>query len=304
MMSISRLQLKTLIATSRPPFLLLTLSVVFLGSALALYAGADWSSGLFALILLGALAAHIAVNMLNEVHDARSGLDELTQRTPFSGGSGALQKQPQAIALVEKVGLAMLGVVSVIGLYFIYLRGWGLLPLGLLGLLVVISYTPKITRQPWLCLLAPGLGFGPLMVMGTYFVLMGEYSWLAFAVSLIPFFLVNNLLLLNQFPDFEADKEVGRRNILISAGLSQGAAVFRWFLLAAFLTLLLLVALRFMPFWALLGMLTLIFAVPLYVKMQQYYHQIHLEHSALTFNVIINLATPLLIALGLWIASA
>lgn len=294
--------LRALFMTARPPFLLLAFSVVSLGGALAWYSGADWSNSLFVLIMLGALAAHASVNMLNEVHDARSGLDELTQRTPFSGGSGALQTTPQAIIWVEAMAYILLGLVIVIGLWLVNLRGWGLLPIGLLGVVVVLSYTPKIMRSPWLCLIAPGLGFGPLMVLGTYYVMMGEYSWLALGVSLIPFFLVNNLLLLNQFPDYEADQQVGRRNILIAAGLQQGALIFRWFLLAAFLTLILLVALEYLPLWALLGGLTLLFAVPLYLKVQRQYDQIHQLNSALAWNVVINLAMPLLIALGLYLA--
>jgi 1,4-dihydroxy-2-naphthoate octaprenyltransferase len=289
-------------SSARPPFLWLTFSVVSLGAVLAMYSGAAWSTPLFALILLGALAAHISVNLLNEVHDARSGLDTLTQRTPFSGGSGALQRTPQALVWAESMGYVLLGVMIAIGVYFIELRGWGLFPLGLLGLLIVLSYTPKITRSPWLCLIAPGLGFGPLMVMGTYYVLMGHYSWLAFFVSLIPFFLVNNLLLLNQFPDYEADKQVGRRNLLIAAGLNQGVSVFRWFLLAAFLTLVLLVALTWLPLWALLGLLSLTFALPLWLKLRQDDVQGPHLHSVLAWNVVVNLTTPLLIALGLWLA--
>lgn len=295
--------LASLIATSRPPFLLLTLSVVCLGGALAFYSGAIWSHGLFGLILIGAFAAHASVNMLNEAHDARSGLDAITQRTPFSGGSGALQTYPQAINAVESTAYALLGLVIAIGAYFIYLRGWGLLPLGLLGIIVVLSYTPKITRSPWLCLIAPGLGFGPLMVMGTYFVLMGSYSWLAFAISLIPFFLVNNLLLLNQFPDFEADKQIGRRNLLVLAGHQASMRVFQAFLLSAFLTLLLLVALEYLPLWALLGGLTLIFALPLALKVKRDHSDLHQLKPALAWNVAVNLLTPLLLAIGLYIAS-
>ena len=75
--------------------------------------------------------------------------------------------------------------------------------LGLAGLLLVFGYTIWFTRDPYLCLIAPGLGFGPFMVMGTHFVLTGNYAWTAFIASLIPFFLVSNLLLLNQFPDVD-----------------------------------------------------------------------------------------------------
>jgi 1,4-dihydroxy-2-naphthoate polyprenyltransferase len=53
------------------------------------------------------------------------------------------------------------------------------------------------------------------MVMGTDFVLTGEYSWTAFIASLVPFFLVSDLLLLNQFPDALPDQRIGRKNIYL-----------------------------------------------------------------------------------------
>ncbi|MAK74397.1 MAG: prenyltransferase, partial [Pseudomonadales bacterium] len=77
-----------LLLTLRPPFLLLALVTVALAAALtpsALLLDSDWL-----LVLLGALAAHGAVNVLNEYADFHSGLDLHTERTPFSGGSGYL----------------------------------------------------------------------------------------------------------------------------------------------------------------------------------------------------------------------
>ncbi|WFE68452.1 prenyltransferase [Thiomicrospira sp. R3] len=294
--------IRTLLATARPPFLVLTLSVILMAGALAHYDQADFSIGLFVLVLLGALAAHASVNMLNEAYDARSGLDDLTQRTAFSGGSGALQHNPARINQVEALGLGLLGFVIALGLYFIWLTGWGLLPIGLIGVGVVVAYTPAITRSPWLCLIAPGLGFGPLMVMGAYYVLTGSYSCIAFALSLIPFFLVNNLLLLNQYPDLEPDRQVGRRNLLIAFGKKVGARVFLVFLAAAFLTLAFLVISDCLPYWALLGGLMLIVAVPLAIKLMRSYQAPSLAPSLLAWNVVINLAMPALIGLGLLIA--
>ncbi|WP_044412053.1 prenyltransferase [Thiomicrospira microaerophila] len=295
--------LRTLVATSRPPFLLLTLSVMLMATALAYYDNASFSISLFILVMLGALAAHASVNMLNEAHDARSGLDDLTQRTPFSGGSGALQQNSALINRVEAIGLGLLGVVIALGLYFVWLTGWGLLPIGLIGVGVVLLYTPTITRSPWLCLIAPGLGFGPLMVMGAYYVLTGSYSCIAFALSLIPFFLVNNLLLLNQYPDLEADRQVGRRNLLIAFGEKTGVRVFSGFLAAAFIILAGLVALGCVPVWGLLGGLMLGLALPLVIKVNQHYQSIEQLQPALAWNVVINLTMPMLIAVGLWIAS-
>jgi len=73
---------------ARAPFLLLTLACMALGVAccwwLARLAGGilAWPDALLA--VLGALAAHVSVNALNEYVDFKSGLDALTQRTPFS----------------------------------------------------------------------------------------------------------------------------------------------------------------------------------------------------------------------------
>lgn len=292
----------TLVGTMRPPFLVLTVSVVCLGAALASYQGFEWSLGLFLLVLIGALSAHIAVNMLNEYEDYKSGLDSMTQRTPFSGGSGSLQSNESASQQVFNVGWAFIGIVVILGLYFIYLRGWALIPLGIIGLLVIALYTPKITKSPWLCLIAPGLAFGPLMVMGTYFVLTGEYNWLVLTISLVPFFLVNNLLLLNQFPDLDADKQVGRLNLLMLLGTQKSALIFNIFLLSSYAIIILMVVFGYLPAWALLGLLTFIVAIPLLQKVIAHHNDLEKLLPVLGLNVLINILTPLLIAIGLWIA--
>lgn len=287
----------------RPPFLVLTLAIITLAATLANYSQHELSLSLFLMVLLGALAAHIAVNMLNEYEDFQSGLDDLTQKTPFSGGSGSLQETPEAAPWVLKAAWFFLGFVAALGIYFIQLRGWALLPLGLVGLLIVVAYTSKITKMPWMCLIAPGFAFGPVMMMGAYFVLTGQYSLLVFGLSLVPFFLVNNLLLLNQFPDEAADKQVGRDNILILLGSQATGGIFRLFLLASYVVILLMVALEYLPLWALLGGLSMIFAVPLFLKVRAHHDNLEQLLPVLGLNVAVNILTPLLIALGLFLAS-
>lgn len=289
----------TLIKTTRPAFLILTFAVVTLAAALALHHGFVVSPLLLGLVLLSTVSAHAAVNVLNEVHDARSGLDELTQRTPFSGGSGALQAQPHAVRKASLLGKLLIAIVVASGLYFIYLRGWALAPLGLVGLVLVIAYTPLLTRRPLLCLLAPGIGFGPLMVIGSYFVLTGDYSGVVFAVSLIPFFLVSNLLLLNQFPDAQADVKVGRNNLLTAYGSATAVKTFVVFLVAAFATLLLLVAFNIMPLSALFGLLALVVALPLLAGVMRLANEQEISHRLLGLNVALTVGLLLLIAIGL-----
>jgi len=63
-------------------------------------------------------------------------------------------------------------------------------------------------------LIAPGAGFGIVMVAGNFSVI-AAYDQLAYLTLLLPFCLSNNLLLLNQYPDIHADKNVGRRTFPI-----------------------------------------------------------------------------------------
>lgn len=213
--------LLTVIRTLRIPFLLLAPVCVLLGVACAMHNGITIHPLDLALILLGALSAHVSVNTFNEYHDFRSGLDAMTERTPFSGGSGGLQDEPQAGSLVHAIAIASLLLTILIGMYFLWLRGpWLLLP-GLSGVLLVVTYTGWLTRHPWLCLLAPGVGFGPVMVAGSYYVLGGQYTPTLLVISLLPLFLVSSLLLLNQLPDLEADRQAGRRHFAIAYGSTQ-----------------------------------------------------------------------------------
>ena len=172
----------------RLPFLILTPACVLLGAATASWSGAEIDLYYLTLAFVGAVASHISVNALNEYHDFKSGLDFNTQPTPFSGGSGTLPKHPDKAHVALITGLISLVVIAVVGIYFLYVRGLWLLPVGLLGVVTIVAYTKWITRNPFLCLVAPGLGFGPLMVMGTDFVLSGSYSWTSFVASLVPFF--------------------------------------------------------------------------------------------------------------------
>ncbi|MBN2865478.1 MAG: prenyltransferase [Thiotrichales bacterium] len=291
---------KTVFGTMRPNFLLLSMVVVLLGTALGLYDGAEWSGTLFTLLMLGGVLAHASVNMLNEYQDYQTGLDDLTERTPFSGGSGSLQDNPQSAPYVLKTLVGFLLILIGVGLYFVALKGWMLLPIGVVGVLVIVTYTSTITRYPWLCLFAPGFAFGPLMVLGTYYVWTGSFAWSAFWLSMVPFFLVNNLLLLNQFPDLDADRKIGRYNILMLLGERSGARIFNGFLFLSFLMLVIAYFSSPLPNTILIALMAFVVAIPLYRGVSEHYARVDKLMPALAMNVIINLLTPLLMAGGLF----
>jgi 1,4-dihydroxy-2-naphthoate octaprenyltransferase len=292
----NRMQL--ILGPMRLPFLILAPVCVFLGLAAAVYIHGPVSPLAALLAFLGGLGAHISVNALNEYFDFKSGLDFKTQRTPFSGGSGTLPNNPQGARTALATGLISLAITAAIGVYFSFTAGLALLPLGLAGLFIVFFYTIWLTRVPFLSLLAPGLGFGTLMVMGTAFVLGLQYSWAAFFASLVPFFLVSNLLLLNQFPDAEADQTIGRRHYPIAIGRKASAVIYVLFLAGTYLAIIAGVVLNFMPIYTLLGLLTLVIAIPTALNVLKNPDEIAKLIPSLGMNVILNLLTPVLVGVG------
>ncbi len=286
---------------ARAPFLLLTPACVALGVGTAYWELGHVSLYQVVLILVGALSAHVSVNAFNEYFDYHSGLDFKTARTPFSGGSGTLPAHPELARPTLMLSLTTLAVAAGIGIYFVWLSGWLLLPLGLLGLGLVLSYTIWWTQNPVLCLIAPGLGFGLLMVMGTHYCLAGSYSWTPFVASLAPTFLVSDLLLLNQFPDVEADRTVGRRHFPMTRGVRTASRIYGVFLMLAYVSIVVGVMLHLMPGMSLLALGTAVVAAKAYQRARQAAENIPELIPALTMNVVVNLCTPPLVALGLFI---
>jgi 1,4-dihydroxy-2-naphthoate octaprenyltransferase len=286
----------------RPPFLILAPACALAGIGVAFWRMDGQINWWFAVLcILGAVAAHISVNALNEYFDFKSGLDAKTQRTPFSGGSGTLPANPQAAGYALATGIITLAIVAVIGIFFTIQRGWQILPLGLLGMLVIYIYTFWLLKFPLLSLISPGLGFGTLVVMGTDFALAGSYSSAGFLVSLVPFFLVNNLLLLNQFPDVDADKTTNRRNYPITIGRKSSAKIFVAFYALTYLTILVGVFIFRLPWFCLLGLLTLVLAIPAGQRALRDADDLPNLIPAMGQNVLINILTPVLVAIGFFI---
>ncbi len=243
----------------RTPFLLLPLALAVLGTCSAWYDG-YFHFGHAVLAFTGLLLAHISVNVLNEYHDYHSGVDFKTTRTPFSGGSGALPEGLVSSRQALILGWTALLINVPIGIYFCLVKGWALLPLLIIGAVSIVLYTPlflKMGYPEW----APGLGLGALPVLGTYFVQTGQYTLTALAAAIPPFLLVHNLLLLNEFPDMEADKTAGRRSLPIAAGRKTAAVLYSVFTVMVYVWIGVAVLIGWMPAPVLLGWLTIPFAV-------------------------------------------
>jgi 1,4-dihydroxy-2-naphthoate polyprenyltransferase len=287
---------------ARAPFLLLPVTLVLCGAGAAAYEGTfRWSPTILALV--GLLAVHAAVNALNEWSDMRTGIDLKTLRTPFSGGSGTLPSGEAPLSDALKLGLGLAAVGLLIGLWFLFRVGWVFLPFLLVGAVLVLGYTDALARVG-LGEVAAGLGLGGLAVSGTALVQQGELGPVAVAASVPAFLMTFNLLLLNEFPDEVADREGGRRNLVLLLGRRSAALVYAGAALLVPVWIVGAVGGGLLPWLALPAVLPSMFFLVKPLSWAFGDTGTDVPHSALGANVIWNLATNTVLGLGLFGATA
>lgn len=278
---------------SRAPFLLLPITLVANGAAAAAVEGTVRVVPTV-LALIGLVALHIAVNALNEASDFRTGIDLATERTPFSGGSGTLPEGEATPATAWTVGVLGAAIGLVIGIWFLIELGWIFVPFVAVGAVAVLAYTDVLLKLGVGEIFAGiGLGLGP--VLGTAVVQDGQLGATAVAASVPPFFMTFNLLFLNEFPDEAADREGGRRHLVILLGRPLAAKLYAAAALAVPAAIIAAVAFRAMPVIALAAIVpSLLLIRPLAWAFRQPTQPVPIP--ALAANVIWNLATNLVLA--------
>ncbi len=254
---------KAILLLLRLPFLTVTIGGVLLGTAFAWWKVSEFDFIRFLLVLAGSCFFHIACNVANDYFDFRSGNDALNIHAlvPFSGGSRMILDgyvKPKE-ALTVSIVFAALG--SAIGLYLNFVsEGNLILVIGVAALFLVYGYNGFPLR-----LVHKGLGeiaifsaWGPLMVLGSYYVQAQSLSSLWPLIVSVPSGILTTLvLLINEFADREADAATGRKTWVILFGYK--ASLWIYLILALFCFLIVLTGILFggWPLWTLFVLITL-----------------------------------------------
>ena len=244
----------------RPFSFTASVTPVVLGSVLAAYDGA-WSWRLFAMTVVGSVLIHAGTNLINDFYDWQKGAD-----TPESlGPNRALKEGMLTPRQVFWGGVICFTVGSAIGLYLVATRGMFILYLGIFSVLAGWFYTagPAAFAYTGLGEVVVFIFMGPVMVLGSYFVLTQRIApgviWISVPVGL----LVAAILHANNMRDLEADRNRNKRTLANLLGRT--ASRWEYYILVggSYLLLVLLVALRVAPLYTLLALLTLPSAIDL-----------------------------------------
>lgn len=216
---------------TRLPFLTASLVPALVGTSVA------WREGplnlpAFLLAFFGAGFFHIGANVINDYFDHRSGADEANLTpTPFSGGSRLIQRGLLTPRQTLNLAIAAYVVGGLMGIGLIYLVGWQILWFGLAGFLLGYIYTapPFQLVHRGIGELAIGIGFGPVIVLGAYWVHTQRLSLEAILASIPIGLLVAAILYINEVPDRIWDERAGKRTLVVR--LSREAVVIGYLML-------------------------------------------------------------------------
>jgi 1,4-dihydroxy-2-naphthoate polyprenyltransferase len=241
---------------ARAPFLVISLLPALLGGAVAWHVQGTVDGWFFALATLGIVAAHSAADFVDDYFDFKKGnLGNKVQQfhdSPLIDGKVTLNQVLIAILICLLVAFAA-------GVYLLVKIGLPVLVMTLIGLFIVLFYT-----SPPFKLNYRGLGetmlflaFGPLIVVGVYYVLLREFAPAPLIISLMPGIFTMNVGLVSNTFDHDDDVKSGKRTMPVRFGQANAVRFLAIDSIVAYAAILLGVVLGLLPIWTLAVLLTI-----------------------------------------------
>lgn len=209
---------------TRPPLHSVGIAPMLVGTVwAATVAGAQVDWILAILGILAVMAAIVATHYTGEYFDRKEdALSYELGKSPFAGGAGLAGDGYREIKPVLYGGIAAFFVAAALGLIiqFVFKTGPWTIPLGAFGVLSGFFYsTPPIRlAKRGFGELFIGICYGFLPIFISNYLQTGEFDPRLALVSTpvaISIFLV---ILINEFPDYPADKKTGKKNITVRLG--------------------------------------------------------------------------------------
>ena len=280
---------------------------VIIGSVLAWQQGSPFHWGFFVLALVGAMAAHLGANVINDVFDFGAGTDQAAQAITPQGntvatGSRYLLNGKLTITYYRRLAIACFAVALLCGTVLTIFRPWAL-ALGIIGFLLAFFYVARPIR---LAYIGRGLGeidilisFGILPLVGSFYVQANMVTHVALLASLPIGLYTMVVLYFHHFLHWRADKEVGKITPVVALGENGARIVGALLLLLIAVTLIVDVYLKVFPWYAIFAVLTII---PVEIALQQATGDLKHYFQLMSSNLNANLLSALIILASLLVS--
>jgi 1,4-dihydroxy-2-naphthoate octaprenyltransferase len=226
------------IKAMRLPFLTASLFSVWIATQLAFYISGYINPVVLVLTVIGTASFHIFANLINDYIDSRKGNDSVNREfaAPFSGGSRVIQDGLLSEKQVLISSIVFLTLSSIIGIYFILTESLLVLLFIVLALLSGFLYSLFFVGF-YIGEIIVGLSFGTLIMSGTFFLQTGFISQDVILFSIPLSLLVTLILWINEFPDFQADKDSRKKTLVVRLGRKRASKVYAIILALTFASL-------------------------------------------------------------------
>jgi 1,4-dihydroxy-2-naphthoate octaprenyltransferase len=233
------------IKAMRLPFLTGSLIPVILAAALGFQHGyLDIMRLVLSLFGVGCL--HLGANLINDYYDD-PGSDRINLHpTPFSGGSRVIQDELMDAKTVWGMSMGFFVLGTAAGVWLALTGRPFVAVIGLMGFLAgyLYSASPASLMSRGLGEIVIFLAFGPLITWGTYYVMSGLLTREAFIIGIPLGLLITAVIWINQFPDYEADRDAGKINCVVRLGRDRSRYIYSLLMLGPYAVVLLWVLTR------------------------------------------------------------
>ena len=291
--------IRTWLRAIRLRFLLASVIAVSNGIALALWKNKQIDLSDAILTFVGVICLHASIDLLNDYWDYKRGIDTATRRTKFSGGTGVLPENLLKPGNVYSVGLIFLLIGTLIGMYFVVIRGIMIALLLGFAILSVYFYSTSIVN------LGLGEAFvaikGTLIVVGSYYVQTSSIGVGVVYVGIIMGILSASVLFVNSFPDYQADRSRGRRTLVILLGRQRAVKIFPWMILCTYVLIIAGIFLGYLKIYSLASLISAPFAVSAIKRISKSYQDVEKLVPVMGATVAYSRVTGVVLAASLFI---
>jgi 1,4-dihydroxy-2-naphthoate octaprenyltransferase len=294
--------LKIWIRAVRLPFVSVSVLAVLVGTAIAYFEGISIIPGNFLLAFFGIGLFHISADLFNDFFDHILGSDEINiQLTPFSGGSRFIQNKLFTPTRVLFGAIISLLACLAMGIYLnVVTQGNVIIYIGLAGAFMGIFYVgiPFKIVHYGLGELAIFLSFGPAIVFGSYYVQAERFSAVPIYASIIVGLFISLILFINQFPDYEADKDSGKKHWVVRLGRKRSTYLYIAFMVLNYALIILFIGLKVFPIISLVVLLTLPLPIKAIRTTLRHYDNYLAMIPAQAMTILTSIATSILLTLS------